>query len=75
MKEGKRVVPVVWEWIDRLWRRGSEGDGRVMAVMVGLAMGLMLRLGERGRIRVGNARRIRGGVYEQLVGRKADKVM
>jgi hypothetical protein len=36
-KNGKRarvVVPVVWEWIDRLWRRGVEGDGRVVAVMV-----------------------------------------
>ena len=54
-KEGRRakeVVPVVWEWVDRLWQKG-EGDERVVAVMVGLAMRLMLRPGEWGRIRGG----------------------
>jgi hypothetical protein len=73
--KAREVVPVVWEWVDRLWKRGKEGDGRVVALMVGLAMRLMLRPGEWGRIRLENVRRVRRGVYVQLVGRKADKVI
>ena len=74
-KRGREVVPVVWEWIENLWRKGWRGDWRFVAVVVGLGMRLMLRPGEWARIRLEHVRRVEGGVCVRLVGRKTDKVV
>lgn len=75
MKRGRKlreVRPFVWEWVERWGKR--HGVWRPM-VMFGVALRLMLRPGEVGKIRVEHVRRGREGVLVRLVGRKSDKVL
>ena len=70
----KEVVPMMWEWVRRLWACGG-GRERLVAVMVGVAVRLMLRPGEVHKITLGDVRRGEPGVFIRLVGRKSDKVI
>src|SRR5690606_13927184 len=57
-KKYKDVVPCVWEWIDELWKVGQVGGKeRLVALMCGVALNLMLRPGEVGRLSLENVRK------------------
>jgi hypothetical protein len=72
-KKRKEVRPFVWKWAMR-WLEG-RGEGMWRRVtLIGLALRLMLRPGEPGRIKSEHIRRGREGVLVQLVGRKSDKI-